>query len=76
MVSPEIRRQLLDLSTSQLGNALKEYLNDKYSEIGDITKVQTWEETLGKKYALEVLKEIFQFLERKETVEKSRNQYT
>lgn len=76
MVNQEIRKQLLDLSNSQLGNALREYLNDKYVEIGDVTKVTSYDDALGRKYALEVLKEIFKFLERKETVEKSRNQYT
>jgi hypothetical protein len=76
MLSPHTRELLSQLATSAHGRALKEYLDEKYETINDVTSCQNWEHTVGKQIALGVLKEIFSFLEEKKAVDKLPNQYT
>lgn len=76
MLDPRNRELLNQLATMQHGKALKAYLDEKYSIIGDITLCTSWEHTVGRQYALSVLKDVFSFLEEKQTVDKIPNQYT
>jgi hypothetical protein len=79
MLTPDQKRLLSDLRHSNYGKVLSAYLEEKYKDIGDITTISgdnIAEETLGRKYALKVLKEIFSFMEEKRSVEKGKNQYT
>ena len=59
MISPDQRKILNDLGKTQYGFALRKYLKEKYEKINDITSVTTWEETLGRQYALKLLKRYF-----------------
>ena len=63
MISPDQRKILNDLGKTQYGFALRKYLKEKYEKINDISSVTTWEETLGRQYALKTLKEIFSFID-------------
>ena len=76
MQKPERRQLLEELSRSMQGQALQSYLHEKYEEIGDITKCTSWEDALGRKYALQTLKELFYFIEEKKKEERTPNQYT
>jgi hypothetical protein len=70
------QKQLLEeLSRSMHGQALKTYLGEKYADIGDISKCTSWEDTLGRKHAISLLKEIFSFLEERKKEERTPNQY-
>lgn len=76
MLDPRNKELLQQLAASAHGKALKAYLEEKYTVVGDITLCTSWEHTVGRQYALGVLKDIFSFLEEKKTVEKTPNQYT
>lgn len=67
---------LLNLSKTAYGSALRDYLEEKTDEIKDISNVDSWEETIGKRTALTVLKDLFKFLEEKPLKkEKDKNEY-
>lgn len=76
MLKPENRQLLEELSRSMHGSALREYLTEKRNTIGDIKLCTSWEHTVGRQYALEVIDEIFGFLDKKPPVDKTPNQYT
>lgn len=76
MISPDSIKLLEELGKTQFGKALREFLDDKKTEIGDITKSKSWEETLGRQHALTLIKDLFYFMKEKEPpVDKKKNPY-
>ena len=75
-LDPRNRELLQQLATSAHGKALKDFLDEKYAIINDVTTCTSWEHTVGKQLALGVLKEVFAFLEEKKTVDRNPSQYT
>ena len=79
MITPEHKQLLHDLKNTSYGRALSAYLEEKYAEIGDITTIPNDEnvavETMGRKFALKLLKDLFAFMEEKKPVDKKLNQY-
>lgn len=75
----EQKKLLLDLRSTSYGKALQAFLEEKYKEIGDITTIPNDEniavETMGRKFALKLLKDLFIFMEEKKPVDKKLNQY-
>jgi hypothetical protein len=57
----EIKTLLSELPKTSHGQALKEYLDEKYEEIKDVSSVTTLEEAKGKQIALKIMKELFSF---------------
>lgn len=76
MLLPEQRQLLQELSHTMHGQALKAFLEEQYKVIGDITSCTSWEQTVGRQFAIGVLKDIFSFLEEKKETPKLPNQYT
>lgn len=61
----EERDKLLEeLSRSQIGVALLEFINEKIFEMKDISKIKDFNEMLGKQEAIKTLEKIFSFLNR------------
>jgi len=75
MINSEQREILQELGRMRHGKALQEFLDLKYKEIGDISTVKNWEETLGRQFALKLLKELFSVLKENKTTENNKNQY-
>lgn len=76
MISPDSIKLLEELGKTQFGKALREFIEDKKAEIGDITKSKSWEETQGRQYALNLIKDLFYFMKEKaEPVDKKKNPY-
>lgn len=71
----EIKQLLNDLPKTSHGQALKEYLDEKYREINDVSSIQTLEDAKGKQIALKLLKEIFSFYLVDKPASKVPNQY-
>lgn len=59
MITPEQKKRLTELPKTPYGIALQAFLDDKYKEIGNILESKSWEETLGRKFALQLLKDLF-----------------
>jgi len=74
-ITPEQKQLLHDMKNTSYGHALAAFLEDGLKEIGDIKSCQSWEETLGRKYALQLLKDLFSFMGEKKSPEKSKNIY-
>ena len=53
---------LKNLAKTPYGIALQAFLDIKYSEINNIMTSKSWEETLGRQFALNVLKDLFMFM--------------
>ncbi len=76
-IKPETKELLEQMAKTQYGRALMEFLDENYSEIGNIMETKSWEETLGRQFALNVLKDLFYFMEeKKKGPEQKPNQYT
>lgn len=75
MISPEIRSALNDLPSTHYGKALKLFLDDKLKELQDVRDCKSWEETLGRQYAVKIVDELFSFMREQKNTEKSKNQY-
>lgn len=75
MASPEIIKILKEMGGTQYGNALQVYLEGEYSKIADVRNAESWEETLGRKLAVKVLDELFNFMRIEGTVKSSKNIY-
>lgn len=70
------RQEILqELGKTNYGIALKEYLNESITDMSDLSKLESWDETLGKKYAVEIIKKLFSFMETKESQQKSKTKY-
>ncbi len=51
-----------DLPTTHYGTALSIYLLEEIEKLNDITTIQNWEDTLGRKHAVVIIKKILRFL--------------
>lgn len=76
MITPESRKLLSELTHTNYGKALREFLDERCNEIGDISKCKTWEETQGRKFALDLIKDLFVFMDKKDVVDNGKNSYT
>jgi len=56
--------KLKQLAESDFGLVLIEFLDDQIEQMGDISKIKTFEELVGKQEAVKILKELFGFLEK------------
>lgn len=57
-------QDLEPLAKSDFGKLLIEYLRQKISEMGELEKIKSFEEMVGKREAIKILKELFSFLEK------------
>jgi uncharacterized protein YerC len=71
----EIKTLLKELPKTSHGQALKEYLDECYKEINDVSTINTIEEAKGKQLAMKTLKKIFAFYNDGTPVDKIPNQY-
>ena len=75
MISPEEKKILSEMSKSQYGIILKRYFAEELENLSDITQTKSWEETLGKQFAVGVIKRLISFMEEKKAIEQKKNQY-
>lgn len=68
--------KLQELGRSFQGQILKEYLEEKKKSIGDVRTCKTWEETQGRKIALDLIDELFSFMKDKDSSVKSKTLYS
>jgi hypothetical protein len=57
----EKRKLLQELWKLNHGKVLREYLDDKIKELTNVKNCISWEDTLGRQYALRILNELFSF---------------
>lgn len=62
MISPEQKQKLSELKNTPYGMALEAFLMEKCNEIDTVATCGSWEETLGRKQALKIIREIFAFM--------------
>lgn len=72
----EQKQLLRELSRSAHGVALREFLDEKLKDIGDVTKCESWEDTLGRRHAILLIRDLFSFLEEEKPAEKIPHQYS
>lgn len=75
MLKPETRDILKGMKNTQYGQALKLYLEEELKVIGDVSKCESWDDTLGRKNAILLVKKLFSFLEEEERPPKQPTQY-
>ena len=65
--------QLTALAKTGQGQALKEYLEDEIDKMRDISRIESFEELIGKKIATKLLRETLGFLGSLKTEKKKGN---
>ena len=75
-MTKEQRELLANMKNNQFGEALRLHLAELMEEVGDVSKCDSWEDTLGRKHAKNFLIEAFKFLEKPETPKATKNDYT
>lgn len=75
MIDPKIKETLDQLATSHFGTALGVYLTEAKKELNDVTMCESWDDTLGRKKAVQILDKIFGFLKEKEIPQTKKNNY-
>lgn len=71
----DTQKLLEELGKTPYGDALKKYLAEELKEIGDVSKASSWEDTIGRQYAIKLVNKLFSFLSPKETVKKKKTSY-
>lgn len=71
----ENKKLLEELSHTSYGIALKEFLDEEYSLLDDVSSCTSWEDTLGRQKAIKVLDKLFAFMGKKGIDTKQKNQY-
>ena len=75
IIKPETKKLLQELGRHQHGYALKTYLNDALKELNDVRKIESWEETKGRQFAIKVIEDLFNFMADTKEQKKQGNQY-
>lgn len=57
------------------GVALSAFVLDNIDELKDVTNATSWDDALGRKAAIKILKDLFSFTLDKNTVSKKKNEY-
>lgn len=64
-MTDEQRKILEGMRLTNHGQALQAVLKEKRDELNNVTTCKSWEETLGRKYAVELIDDIFSFMREK-----------
>jgi len=75
MIKPETKKLLVDLGQNVYGKALKEFLDNELDTLKNIVETKSWEETLGRQYAVKLIEKLFGFMKDAEIPVKTKNQY-
>lgn len=75
IIDSQLKDQLEQLAHSPQGQALLRYLEQTREEMSNLKTIESWEETLGRKKALEKIDELFSFMGEKKVEIKTKNQY-
>ena len=75
IIEQRIQDGLKQIKESPQGHALVSYLEQAKQEMNNIKSIESWEEVLGRKFALKVIDDLFIFMEDKKVEVKSKNQY-
>jgi hypothetical protein len=75
-LTPEQSQILAELGRSGQGQVLRIHLADLIEEIGDVSECTSWEDTLGRQHAKKFIKEAFRFLDKPESTQTKKNDYT
>lgn len=67
---------LKQMSKTIYGQALISYLDQARKELDSVSKTRTFDELLGKQYAIKVIDDLFVFMGDREVSTKPKNQYT
>jgi hypothetical protein len=66
MIKKEVKEIMEQLGKTSYGAALRVYLNEAIADLKDITKTKSWEETLGRQLAVDVLERLMKDMEERQ----------
>jgi hypothetical protein len=75
MLQPKEKELLLTLKDSAHGRVLKAFIENEIRKLSDVTTVESWEDTLGRKNAIIVLRKILGYLNMEDKKQKLPSQY-
>jgi hypothetical protein len=75
IIEPQTKELLEQLPQTSHGKALIKFLDQVKEELNDISTLQSWEETIGRKNAIKMIDDLFKFMEPKKVEIKNKNQY-
>jgi hypothetical protein len=75
MLQPQYKELIEGMSKTVQGKALQEFLIEEVAKLNDVSTINSFEETLGRKRAIEIINKIFSFLKEKKVDGSSRTSY-
>ena len=74
-MTPEKQQILKEMRKSSQGEALRSLLNEALVELGDVTKCDSWEDTLARAHSKRFIEQTFSFLQKPEEKKSRRESY-
>lgn len=71
MIDPKAKEILNGINATPYGRALQEFLDDQIKELSDLEKITSYEDALGRKYAVQTLKKLFSLMKISNTVKQN-----
>lgn len=75
MISPQYKDLIDGMGKTSQGSALRELLSDEISKLNDVRTIDSFDEVLGRKRAIEIIDKVFGFLKEKKVDTQPRNNY-
>ena len=75
MITPQHKEILDTMALTPQGRAIAEFIEEEKRRLNDVTTIDTLEEVLGRKRAIEILNKLFAFVREKKIDSSSKNQY-
>ena len=76
MITPQYREILDGIKATQYGRGLREFLDEEKLKLNNVKTLESWDETLGRKYAVKIIDTLFAFLvDNKKTDDRLKNDY-
>lgn len=76
MISEQTKKILSEIHATPYGRALEEFIEDQLTEFNKVQLCKSWDEVLGKQYAILSFEKLFSYIRPKPTAGGARNIYT
>lgn len=76
MITQETKEILENIYGTPYGRALDDYLAHAIETLNDVKTCKSWEETLGRAHAIQVIENLFSLMKLKKVEAKTKNVYT
>ena len=75
MISPQSKELLESMSKTQYGKAIQEFLDEELLKLNNVKTIDTFDDALGRKKAVEIIDKLFMFIREKKLDNQEKSRY-